>query len=113
MRRSGRPPGARPAKVQAVSVNLARQRQKIDMRASQSGGAVVYVGSFRFVPGELRTFIIRAEPLGSDQVLEMAYDERLWRRGQAGQAGPVDSHGMPLAAAGEVERRGRASQEGG
>jgi len=108
MRRSGRPPEPLPAKVQAVSLNLARQRQAIEMREDKSGGAPAYYGSFRFAPGELRTFLIRAEPLGSEEVLEMAFDEM-----PSGPGGTPRSarHGTPIAADGDVGRPGGAGQE--
>lgn len=70
--------------------------------------APVYYGSFRFVRGELRTFVIRAEPLDGEEVIEMAFDETLRRPGGTPQSA---RHGTPIAAGGEVGRHGHTSQE--
>lgn len=76
-------PGAErtvPAEVQATARTLSGKPRPIEMREVDAGGYVSYIGSYEFVPREVLEFEITARPEGSDQVLSMRYEERLWAR---------------------------------
>lgn len=77
--RKGQPVQTVPARVEAVAVNLAGIRRKVDMKETRSGEWVSYSGTFKFAPREVFDFTIRAEPAGSGTQLEMTYRERLWK----------------------------------
>lgn len=67
-----------PAKVRAHAISLAGSKREIEMRETKVGEWVSYTGTFNFAPREVLDFKIFAEPLGSGEVLEMSYRERVW-----------------------------------
>ncbi len=67
------------ARVEAKMRDLLGMTHRIDMRAVQDNNRVSYFGMVDHVPSEAMTFEIEATPQGSEEPLNLSYQDRLVR----------------------------------
>jgi len=82
LERQGKRQVTLPARVTASTHNLIGQSEAIEMRAIKANGRVSYVGTFGFAP--LRNFRITMTqlPVGTNEQLEIEFEDRLVVTGQ-------------------------------
>jgi hypothetical protein len=64
-----------PARVEAHARNLVGQGRDIKLREIREGNAIYYIGEFRVAHEETLKFSIRAQPLGSQEILEAGFSQ--------------------------------------
>ncbi len=69
-----------PARVEAHARNLVGQGRDIKLREIREGSAIYYLGEFRITHEETLKFSIRAQPLGSEEILEADFSQDFYTR---------------------------------
>ena len=64
-----------PARVEVHARNLVGQGRDIKLREIREGNAIYYIGEFRVAHEETLKFSIRAQPLGSQELLEAGFSQ--------------------------------------